>query len=83
MSGSAPGASVIDIDGGIENWRDLATRAATERRAIGVSPDAWAQALEAMGEHDTSIVIAAILRRGDEIKSAGGLTLPLKNVPQG
>ena len=48
-----------------------------------MSPDAWAQALEAMGEHDTSIVIAAILRRGDEIKSAGGLTLPLKNVPQG
>ena len=38
----------------------------------GVSPDAWAQALEAMGEHDASIVIAAILQRGDEIKSAGG-----------
>jgi len=25
-----------------------------------------------MGEHDTSIVIAAILQRGGEIKSAGG-----------
>jgi replication initiation protein RepC len=59
-------------NGGIDNWRDLATTAATVRRAIGVSPDAWAQALEAMGEHDTSIVIAAILQRGDEIKSAGG-----------
>jgi len=58
--------------GGIENWRDLATTAATVRRAIGVSPDAWAQALEVMGEQDTSIVIAAILQRGDEIKSAGG-----------
>jgi replication initiation protein RepC len=58
--------------GGIENWRDLATTAATVRRAIGVSPDAWAQALEVMGEHDTSIVIAAILQRGEEIKSAGG-----------
>jgi replication initiation protein RepC len=58
--------------GGIDNWRDLATTAATVRRAIGVSPDAWAQALEVMGEHDTSIVIAAILQRGDEIKSAGG-----------
>ena len=40
--------------------------------ALGVSPDAWARALEAMGEHDASIVIAAILQRGDEIKSAGG-----------
>ena len=59
-------------NGGIDNWRDLATTAATVRRAIGVSPDAWAQALEVMGEHDTSIVIAAILQRGGEIKSAGG-----------
>jgi replication initiation protein RepC len=58
--------------GGIDNWRDLATAAATVRRAIGVSPDAWAQALEVMGEHDTSIVIATILQRGEEIKSAGG-----------
>jgi replication initiation protein RepC len=58
--------------GGIDNWRDLATTATIVRRAIGVSPDAWAQALEVMGEHDTSIVIAAILQRGDEIKSAGG-----------
>ena len=58
--------------GGINNWRDLASTAALVRSALGVSPDAWAQALEAMGEHDASIVIAAILQRGDEIKSAGG-----------
>ena len=57
---------------GINNWRDLATTAALVRSALGVSPDAWARALEAMGEHDASIVIAAILQRGDEIKSAGG-----------
>jgi replication initiation protein RepC len=58
--------------GGINNWHDLATTAALVRSALGVSPDAWARALEAMGEHDASIVIAAILQRGDEIKSAGG-----------
>ena len=57
---------------GINNWRDLATTAALVRSALGVSPDAWAQALEALGEHDASIVIAAILQRGEEIKSAGG-----------
>ena len=51
------------------------------RRAIGVSPDAWAQALEAMGEHDTSIVIAAILQRGEEIKSAGGYLRVLTATP--
>jgi replication initiation protein RepC len=58
--------------GGISSWRDLATTAAVVRTAIGVSPDAWAQALEVLGEQDASIVIAAILQRGDEIKSAGG-----------
>ena len=41
-------------------------------QAIGVSPDAWTQALEVLGEHDASIVIAAILQRGEDIKSAGG-----------
>ena len=58
--------------GEISSWRDLATAAATVRSALGVSPDAWAQALDAMGEHDAAIVIAAILQRGDEIRSAGG-----------
>jgi replication initiation protein RepC len=57
---------------GINNWRDLATTAALVRAALGVSPDAWARALEVMGEHDAAIVIAAILQRGEEIKSAGG-----------
>ncbi|GLI95087.1 replication initiation protein [Methylocystis echinoides] len=58
--------------GEISSWRDLATAAATVRSALGVSPDAWAQALDAMGEHDAAIVIAAILQRGGEIRSAGG-----------
>jgi replication initiation protein RepC len=58
--------------GEISSWRDLATTAATVRSALGVSPDAWAQALNAMGEHDAAIVMAAILQRGEEIRSAGG-----------
>jgi replication initiation protein RepC len=57
---------------GISCWRDLAKTAAAVRSALGVSPDAWSQALEVFGEHDASVVIAAILQRGDEIKSAGG-----------
>ncbi|CAN2536628.1 hypothetical+protein [Methylocapsa aurea] len=58
--------------GEISSWRDLASAAATARSALGVSPDAWALALDVLGEHDASIVIAAILQRGEEIKSAGG-----------
>jgi replication initiation protein RepC len=57
---------------GISSWRDLITTAGTVRSALGVSPDAWSQALEVLGEHDAAVVIAAILQRGEEIKSAGG-----------
>jgi replication initiation protein RepC len=64
---------ILDFaSGGISSWRDLATTAAVVRKGIGVSSDAWAQALEVLGEHDTAIVIAAILQRGEDIKSAGG-----------
>jgi replication initiation protein RepC len=58
--------------GEISCWRDLIDAAAVVRSALGVSPDAWKQALDVLGEHDASIVIAAILQRGDEIRSAGG-----------
>jgi len=58
--------------GGIASWRDLATAAATVRSALGVSPDAWAGAVEVLGEHDASVVVAVILQRGEEIRSAGG-----------
>ena len=57
---------------GIHSWRDLIATAALVRSALGVSPDAWAQALEAMGEADASVIVASILQKGEEIKSAGG-----------
>ncbi|MEK8121644.1 plasmid replication protein RepC [Methylocystis sp. IM4] len=58
--------------GGIASWGDFTSTAALVRPALGISPDAWRQAAEAMGEIDAAIVVAAILQRGDEIKSAGG-----------
>jgi replication initiation protein RepC len=58
--------------GEISCWRDLIDAAAIVRSALGVSPDAWKQAFDVLGEHDASIIIAAILQRGEEIKSAGG-----------
>ena len=58
--------------GEISSWRDLASAAATVRSALGVSPDAWAQALEVWASMTPSIVIAAILQRGEEIRCAGG-----------
>jgi DNA-binding transcriptional ArsR family regulator len=57
---------------GIEDWRDLMQTAGLVRSMLGVSPDAWARAREAMGEINASITIAAILERVGEIRSPGG-----------
>ena len=39
---------------------------------LGISPDAYEEARQAFGNTGAAIVIAAILERADEIRSAGG-----------
>lgn len=58
--------------GGISNWRDFLVTAAMVRSMLGISPSAWLDAQNAMGETEASIVVAAILQRGEAISSAGG-----------
>lgn len=58
--------------GGIASWRDLAATVAVVRPMLGISPSAWAEAQGALGEIEASIVVAAILQRGEAISSAGG-----------
>jgi replication initiation protein RepC len=57
---------------GISSWPELIEMANLVRGALGVSPDAWHQACEAMGAVDAAIVVAAILQRGEKISSPGG-----------
>lgn len=57
---------------GIEDWHDLTQTAGLVRSMLGVSPDAWERARQAMGEINASITIAAILERVEEIRSPGG-----------
>ncbi len=57
---------------GISAWGDLVETANLVRGALGVSPDAWDQAREAMGAADAAIAIAAMLQRGEKISSPGG-----------
>jgi replication initiation protein RepC len=57
---------------GIGSWRDLIATANMVRSMLGVSPSAWEDAREVLGPEDASVVIAAILQRGEAIKSAGG-----------
>jgi replication initiation protein RepC len=57
---------------GIGNWRDFLATAAVIRPMIGISPSAWEEAREVMGEGQAATVVAAILQRGEAIASAGG-----------
>jgi replication initiation protein RepC len=64
---------IIDYARGeIRSYRDLLTTAAIVRPMLGISPSAWEEAGNVMGEAHASIVVAAILQRGAAIKNPGG-----------
>lgn len=66
--------SVCDYgpDGKIANWRDLMTAAVVVRSMLGVSPSAYQEACEIMGQENAATAIACILERANFINSAGG-----------
>ncbi|MDI6029010.1 plasmid replication protein RepC [Corticibacterium sp. UT-5YL-CI-8] len=59
-------------DGEIRNWRDFLAAAEVARPMLGVSPSAWREACDALGERQAAITLAAIYQRADQINSAGG-----------
>ncbi len=65
---------IVDMaqGGGIRHWRDFLAATEVARPMLRVSPSAWREACEAMGEVQAGITLAAILQRADQIKSAGG-----------
>ena len=66
-------ADMSDYSSGtIANWRDFVATAAIVRPMLGISPSAWEDALQVMGEIPASIVVACILERSAAINSAGG-----------
>ena len=56
----------------IASWRDLMGAAVTARSVFGVSPSAYQDACEVLGQERAAIVIACILQRAEHINSAGG-----------
>jgi replication initiation protein RepC len=58
--------------GEIASWRDLMGAAVTARAVFGVSPSAYQEACEVLGQERAAIVIACILQRAEHITSAGG-----------
>ncbi|OQM73353.1 plasmid replication protein RepC [Manganibacter manganicus] len=58
--------------GEIRHWRDFVAAAELVRTMLGISPSAWQDAREVMGEVQAAIALAAIYQRADQINSAGG-----------
>lgn len=56
----------------ISSWRDLMATAAFVRTMLGISPSAYAEALDELGQENTAIVIACILQRAQHINTPGG-----------
>ncbi|MFB9151305.1 plasmid replication protein RepC [Roseovarius ramblicola] len=56
----------------LRHWRDLCRAADTVRGMLGVSPDAWRQAIAVMGHPTAAIVLLCILQRVTHIRSPGG-----------
>lgn len=61
----APTGRIADVE-------DFARAAEIARAALGVSPDAWRAAREGMGAGSAAIAVAAILERGEAVRSPGG-----------
>lgn len=57
---------------GIRSWRDLVCVAHDMCRMMGITPDAWQQAVKAMGASNAAITLACILQRFSHIRSPGG-----------
>jgi replication initiation protein RepC len=57
---------------GISSWRDFVATAGLVRSVLGISPSAWEDACQTLGEDDAAVVVAAILQRAEAIKSPGG-----------
>lgn len=57
---------------GINSWRDFMATASQVRRYLDISPSAYQNALDVLGQENTATVIAYILQRAHDIRSAGG-----------
>ncbi len=58
--------------GEIRHWRDLIAAAEIARPMLGISPSAWREAREVLGDQQAAITLAAIHQKSDQISSAGG-----------
>jgi len=69
---ACPNLRELAQGGDIRHWRDFLAAAELARPMLGISPSAWREAREVLGEQQAGITLAAIYQRADQINSAGG-----------
>ncbi|PYE87012.1 plasmid replication protein RepC [Phyllobacterium leguminum] len=69
---ACPGLAELAEGGAIRHWREFLAAAEKARPMLGISPSAWREAREVMGEQQAAITLAAIYERSDQINNAGG-----------
>lgn len=69
---ACPSISDYAQGGSIGHWREFMATAVLVRSMLGISPSAYEDACEAMGQEGAAVAIACILERGGHINSAGG-----------
>lgn len=69
---ACPESKPFGPDGVVGNWRDFMMAAVTIRSMLGISPSAYEEACEIMGQAAAATVVACIYERAGHINSAGG-----------
>ncbi|MBN9235822.1 replication initiation protein RepC [Mesorhizobium hungaricum] len=69
---ACPELLTLARDGQIRTWRDFVAAAEQARPFMGISPSAWQEAVEVMGQEKAAVTVAAILQRSERIASRGG-----------
>ncbi|WP_117195915.1 plasmid replication protein RepC [Rhizobium terrae] len=68
---SCPEIAAYGPKGRIDTWRELMSTAVVVRSMLGISPDLYQEACEAMGPEHAAATIACLLERADTINSPG------------
>jgi len=69
---ACPEITAYGPGGSINSWREMMAAAVTIRQMLGVSPSAYEEACDVLGQAGAAIAIACILERTGHINSAGG-----------
>ena len=69
---ACPNMRWLTKGGEIRHWKDLLAAAELARPMLGISPSAWREAREVLGDQQATITLAAIHQKADQINSAGG-----------